>query len=225
MEGDQESSRRHHRDHSDGIERSKKRHRREEHGDDDDYKSSKKHKHRNKPRSSRSKGKRHRDDNEEQRGIKVVDASDDEHIWVEKNIDEDGQRVGSFFALCHTKLTAYVKVLATDIPTSESLALTSNASEEKGHPLPPSRPTETTLKRDEWMLLDDSSTLIPLESSAAPKRTVLNLNDESLTEDYGDTPQDRRSLGGGVDFFSSLGTEHKKKKKPEPSDPDKVRII
>lgn len=35
--------------------------------------------------------------------------------------------------------------------------------------------------------------------------------DESFTEDYGDASEGARNLGGGVDFFSTLGTEVKKK--------------
>jgi hypothetical protein len=90
-----ESSRQRYRDHRDGAEKTKKR-RREERDGADDGGSSKKHKHSSgKHRSSRSKGKRRRDDDDEQSGIKIVDASDDEHVWIEKNIDEDGQRVNS----------------------------------------------------------------------------------------------------------------------------------
>ncbi|KAF9516370.1 hypothetical protein BS47DRAFT_1376037 [Hydnum rufescens UP504] len=205
----EETSGRHHRDHSDGGERSKKRHRREGHGDghDQDDKNSKKRKHSSKHRSIRDKGNKRRQHNESQSGLKVIDASDDEHVWVEKNINEDG-----------------LKVLATDIPTSESLSLTSNASEKTDRPLPHALPVETQLKRDDWMLLGGSSTTLPSMPIPSSRKGIHNLEDESLTEDYGDVPQDRRSLGGGVDFFSSLGTEHRKKKQPDLPDPDKPQI-
>jgi hypothetical protein len=36
--------------------------------------------------------------------------------------------------------------------------------------------------------------------------------DDSLIENYGDTSQTTRNISGGVDFFSSLGIEAKKKK-------------
>ena len=41
---------------------------------------------------------------------------------------------------------------------------------------------------------------------------------------YGDAPTDSRNMSGGVDFFSSLGTERKKKPKPDQPNPDKVRF-
>ena len=40
---------------------------------------------------------------------------------------------------------------------------------------------------------------------------------------YGDAPADARTMSGGVDFFSSLGTERKKKPPPDRPNPDKVR--
>jgi hypothetical protein len=44
-----------------------------------------------------------------------------------------------------------------------------------------------------------------------------------FTEGYGDEEPSNRTLSGGVDFFSSLGTEHKRKDpnadKPDPSKP------
>jgi hypothetical protein len=45
-----------------------------------------------------------------------------------------------------------------------------------------------------------------------------------LTEGYGDEEGSNRTLGGGVDFFSSLGTERKKEVKEKP-DPSKVRWL
>jgi hypothetical protein len=43
-----------------------------------------------------------------------------------------------------------------------------------------------------------------------------------MTEGYGDEEPSNRTLGGGVDFFSSLGTEHKRKDPDEgKSDPSK----
>lgn len=38
--------------------------------------------------------------------------------------------------------------------------------------------------------------------------------DDSFTEDYGEIFRDSRTASGGVDFFSSLGTERKKISKP-----------
>lgn len=118
----------------------------------------------------------------------------------------------------------FLKVLATDIPTSESLKLTSNATESAATapPLPPSLHTESKLKRDDWML---ESTTPAVQNPTTPyssrPRIVVPDEDMSLTEEYGDPEQNKRTLGGGVDFFSLLGTEHKKKR-PDKPDPDKV---
>ena len=57
-----------------------------------------------------------------------------------------------------------------------------------------------------------------------PSKRVLEVGEESLTEDYGEPVQNLRGLGGGVDFFSSLGTEKRRKPKEEKPDPEKVRV-
>ena len=46
--------------------------------------------------------------------------------------------------------------------------------------------------------------------------------DETMTDGYGDAPSNSRTLGGGVDFFSSLGTERVKKPPPNRPNPDEV---
>lgn len=55
-----------------------------------------------------------------------------------------------------------------------------------------------------------------------PAQTVAA--DDSFTDGYGEAADGQRTLGGGVDFFSSLGKEQKRKdpnaNKPNP---DKVR--
>ncbi|KAH9080441.1 CwfJ C-terminus 1-domain-containing protein-like protein [Lactarius deliciosus] len=134
--------------------------------------------------------------------VRVVD--DDEDEWVEKNIDLDGD-----------------KPLATDIPTAESLKLTSRAYPTSDDPpLPKVVPTESSLKRDDWMLEP------PAGSSASPvvRDPRLEGGDESLTEGYGEQPTGARALGGGVDFFSSLGKERERKPKPDLPDPDKLHV-
>jgi hypothetical protein len=105
------------------------------------------------------------------------------------------------------------KVLTTDIPTAESLKLTSRVtSQPDDPPLPPSLPADTSLKRDEWMLAPSGGSVpIPSTSKLQPMT-----GDESLTEDYGEPSGNSRTLGGDIDFFSSLGTEHKKKPKEKP---------
>lgn len=48
-------------------------------------------------------------------------------------------------------------------------------------------------------------------NAAATSKSHLDPQEVSLTEDYGDEASNSRTLGGGVDFFSGLGTEHKRK--------------
>ena len=76
--------------------------------------------------------------------------------------------------------------------------------------------TETTLKRDEWMLEPPRTPPIPTPTSRAAQRSMEG--DESLTEDYGEQPRDVRTSTGGVDFFTSLGTERQKKPKVDPTE-------
>ncbi|KAH9942920.1 CwfJ C-terminus 1-domain-containing protein-like protein [Amylocystis lapponica] len=150
--------------------------------------------------------KRHRKAEDEHMHIVDDDANDDD-MWVEKNIDMDGERP-----------------LATTIPTAESLGLTTQAMQRPSDPaLPPSTKTETTLQRDEWMLMPPSVPTVPDVSSRA--RVQAPTGDESLTDDYGGPSQNARTTGGTVDFFTSLGTDIRKRK-PEPDrpDPDKPKI-
>lgn len=71
------------------------------------------------------------------------------------------------------------------------------------------------------MLLPEADPVMSMETSRSAEK-LASLN-QSMTEDYGDAEAGRRTLGGGIDFFSSLGTERKKKPKEEKPDPDKVR--
>ncbi|KAI0086588.1 CwfJ C-terminus 1-domain-containing protein-like protein [Irpex rosettiformis] len=121
-------------------------------------------------------------------------------MWVEKNIDMDGEYL-----------------LATNIPTADSLKLTSRATVlPDDPPLPKPVAAETTLKRDDWMLEPTTAAAVP---SSIPRKRALPLEDKSLTEDYGEQPHDSRTVVGGVDFFSSLGTERQKKPKVDPTEP------
>ena len=72
------------------------------------------------------------------------------------------------------------------------------------------------------MLMPPSDITVPSTFSRALDDTA---GSESLTEGYGELVQNSRTLGGGVDFFSSLGTEKKKKQQEEKPDPDKVSNI
>lgn len=114
------------------------------------------------------------------------------------------------------------QLLAKDIPTAESLKLTSQTQASEGDPiLPPTTGTETKLQRDEWMLLPPSDTSLP-SSSSRPLAQQFPTGDDSYTDGYTESSVSGRTLGGAVDFFSSLGTEKKRKPQPDKPDPDKV---
>jgi hypothetical protein len=119
-----------------------------------------------------------------------------------------------FTSLAWLCLMYILKPIATDIPTAESLKLTSRAHSKPEDPSPPKAVVaESSLKRDDWMLA-------PSTSSVEPRR--LEGGDESLTEGYGEPSTSARTLEGGIDFFSSLGKEKEKKPKPDLPNPDKV---
>jgi hypothetical protein len=61
--------------------------------------------------------------------------------------------------------------------------------------------------------------VLPPDATASQRMEV---DGESMTDGFGEAPSDMRTLGGSVDFFSSLGTEVKKKPKQERPNPDKV---
>lgn len=111
-----------------------------------------------------------------------------------------------------------LQTVASGIPTSASLELTSNPSNvPPGARSPPKnvQQTETKLQRDEWMLLDPGTPTVPVGTpSRPPARAIVQTADE-MTDGFGEELTDARNLGGGVDFFSSLGTEHRKKPSPK----------
>ncbi|KAJ7601069.1 CwfJ C-terminus 1-domain-containing protein-like protein [Mycena floridula] len=130
--------------------------------------------------------KRHRKDEDGKKKkkrkekIQIIDDNpDDEDMWVEKNIDMDGE----------LQLTA-------DIPTAESLKL-AGPSQSTAVDLPPSLHTESKLQRDDWMMEPGSSSTVDTVREAAP---------------------------AGLDFFSNLGQESKKKARPELPDPEKPKV-
>ncbi len=155
---------------------------------------------RHKDHKKRKHSRRHKKKDEH---LTIVDDDPkDEDVWTEKDINMDGERV-----------------VGTDIPTAESLRL--RASADDGPSLedrPQSQSTAPKLKRDDWMLEHHKGEESPIRTGLA------RLADESLTEDYGEPSTSIRTMSGGVDFFSSLGTEHKRRKPcADRPDPDKVR--
>ncbi|KAI0372225.1 hypothetical protein BV20DRAFT_964344 [Pilatotrama ljubarskyi] len=183
---------------------------------DDDARHASKHKHRHDRDDHEHKSKRrHKSDKESSRKrsrtdetghLHIVDDDpNDDDMWIEKNIDMEGE-----------------VPLATDIPSAEDLKITSRAEERPGDPpLPPPLRTETVLKRDEWMLMPPTTPLVPATLATDTPVPM----DEDMTEGYGESRGNNRTANGTVDFFSSLGTEVKRKK-PEDSrpDPDKPYI-
>lgn len=81
--------------------------------------------------------------------------------------------------------------------------------------------TESSLKRDDWMLEPMSSQVTVV---AEKPRLQLPTGDESLTEEYGEASQNARNLGGSVDFFSAMGTEKPKRPQPDRPNPDQVHL-
>ncbi|KAF8584700.1 hypothetical protein K439DRAFT_1345402 [Ramaria rubella] len=132
----------------------------------------------------------------ERKDVKIIDA-DDEDVWIEKNIDGE-------------------TIVAQDIPTAESLKLTSRAFTVDTDPLIPSdRTIGSCAKRDEWMLMPRTE---PNVSEASPG-VKLWKGEETLT-----ASPTGHSQNGPADFFSSLGLEKKRKETQERPDPDKFFI-
>lgn len=71
------------------------------------------------------------------------------------------------------------------------------------------------------MLLLPSDAPVP-SSSSRPLVQQFPTGDDSYTDGYAESSVSGRTLGGAVDFFSSLGTEKKRKPRPDKPDPDKV---
>jgi hypothetical protein len=63
---------------------------------------------------------------------------------------------------------------------------------------------------------------IGLSDSQVASHPRPETTDETLTDGYGEPSTSARTLGGGIDFFSSLGKERERKPKPDLPDPDKV---
>ncbi|CAE6457857.1 unnamed protein product, partial [Rhizoctonia solani] len=162
-----------HRADSDDDHKTKKRRKDKEHKRDDDKSHRKDRDRKDKDRDhkkdrdrdhKKDKHRKHKSASKEQ-GISVVDDDSGEDMWVEKNIDGEGNSAA-----------------VSGIPTSQSLGLTSNASRiPDGAKEPPSnaQTTQTKLQRDEWMLLDPSTPTVPIGTpSHPPERATLQTADE-----------------------------------------------
>ncbi|WVQ93714.1 hypothetical protein IAU59_000791 [Kwoniella sp. CBS 9459] len=196
-------------------------HRSSKHRDDDPDEDDHRH------RKHRREKEREREETEEERkerkrlrkdkkrsnkGMEVVDDDYDGSMWVEKGVDAANA--------------------ASNIPTAGSLPLTSNPSNPKAALPGTTASGSQTRERDAWMLepLDGSSSTIPAFSNDIPRSAgragpVTSAGESGgLTEGYGDEVMSNRNLGGGVDFFAGLGTEHKRKD-PKADMPDPSKLV
>ena len=125
---------------------------------------------------------------------------------------------------CPFKAQLRPQEATASIPTADSLHKTSQVEKSQA-PLPGATSTVSkTNQREEWML--DPG---PIASSSTVPRTTRDIphsagtSSQSMTEGYGEEASSNRTVGGQVDFFSSLGTEHKRKDpnedRPDPSQP------
>ena len=106
----------------------------------------------------------------------------------------------------------------SNIPTALSLPLTSNPSNPPPKAALPKATAAGVKEADRaaWMLdpTERSSVTVPAERDHPPS---------DLTDGYGGEERGARTLGGGVDFFSDLGTE-RKRKDPNENKPDPNKV-
>ncbi|KAJ3512300.1 hypothetical protein NLJ89_g3592 [Agrocybe chaxingu] len=203
--GKDESTSKHSRKHEKHMEKGLK-HKHKDKDRDHKHKKRRKHEEEEDDYRKHKHQKRERDRDDENK-MEIVDDDARDDGWVEKDISMDGERI-----------------LATDIPTAESLKITSSAEDINSTRLPSSTNTESILKRDEWMLLEPSTPVVPSDTRPQGSRDILTNDEDSYVDGYGEPQTSSRTLGGGVDFFSSLGTERKKPPRPDKTDPDKPTI-
>jgi hypothetical protein len=109
------------------------------------------------------------------------------------------------------------------------MSLKSHASEPAAAALHESAATETKPReRDSWMLEPTETAPATISNPFAerniPKSAGLSVGRSQpvdMTDGYGEEESSGRTLDGGVDFFSALGSEHRRKDinedKPDPS--------
>ncbi|AFR94781.1 cell cycle control protein cwf19 [Cryptococcus neoformans C23] len=131
------------------------------------------------------------------RDLQVLD--DDPSMWVEKSLDPTNA--------------------VANIPTADSLPLTSNPSGPKVS-LPPSTAAGSEgRERDSWMLEPSvSSAIVPVPRDDVPHSAVKSAADTA--DGYGDG----QPAVSNVDLFSSMGIEHKRKD-PRSDRPDPSQLV
>jgi len=116
-------------------------------------------------------------------------------------------------------LTAFFQPVTTMIPTGASLHINSTArATDADLTLPRATTTESKQQREEWMLLNPSEPIVPV--STPPLHSLHR--GEGLTDRYGEEATGNRTVSGEVDFFSSLGTEHRKRAVNDKPNPETV---
>nr|XP_019048938.1 cell cycle control protein cwf19 [Kwoniella bestiolae CBS 10118]OCF27868.1 cell cycle control protein cwf19 [Kwoniella bestiolae CBS 10118] len=176
------------------------------HDDEDRHRKHKKDRERDETEEERKERKRLKKEKKrsDEKGLDIVDDDYDESMWVEKGVD--GTEA------------------ASNIPTSDSLALQSNPSNPPPKvPLPPTTSTGSQAReRESWMLepLDGTSATVP----KATRDISRSAGSGGMTEGYGEEVVSNRNLGGGMDFFEGLGTIHERKD-PKADLPDPSKLV
>jgi hypothetical protein len=86
--------------------------------------------------------------------------------------------------------------------------------------VPPARAQESNLKRDDWMLLEPTVT----SSDIAETRSRFPPGTNTIPRDINSPSVGEPSALASKDFFSDLGTERKRKPRPDAPDPEKVHL-
>ncbi|KAK8861747.1 hypothetical protein IAR55_002570 [Kwoniella newhampshirensis] len=173
-------------------------HRSSKHDDGDKDRKHRRDKGREETEEERKERKRSKKDK-----MKRGDDFGDEDMWVEKTVDGTDA--------------------ASKIPTSDALPLTSNPSHASTALPTKSAAGSQAQERDSWMLdpAEAPSSTVPVPTRDIPQSAD---STAGMTEGYGDEQVSNRNLGGGMDFFSSMGTE-RKRKDPNEGKPDPSKLV
>lgn len=182
----------------------------------------------------RAKKEKRKEDRRDRDKLDVVDDDDDADLWVEKGAGAEVRLMIHMRRLCLCGADWSQSVVA-NVPSAAGLPLKSHASEPAKGPLPDATSTDSkTQERQAWML-EPPVTAPPVSSkpfgeSNFPKcagtsagRSQPITTDMDMTDGYGENESSNRTMSGGVDFFSGLGTEHKRKD-PQDDKPDPTKL-
>ncbi|WWD16329.1 hypothetical protein CI109_100755 [Kwoniella shandongensis] len=178
-------------------------HRSSKHDEDDKHRKHRRDKERDETEEERKERKRLKKEKGKRSDHQGEEEFDEADMWVEKGV--------------------HAANAASKIPTSDSLPLRSNPSNPKAD-LPYQTATGSNAReRDSWMLepTEGSSSTVPEPSRDIPHTAE---SGSGLTDGYGEEQLSNRNLGGGMDFFSSMGTE-RKRKDPNEGKPDPSKLV